>query len=1362
MGTDNRAEFILSFEGDAGGISTIMNAFKRSLKGDVAEIEQITANVQLFKGLKGDLETASAAVAATNTQLEKLKDLASNADVPIGKEMIKSLRDAEKAANAATREFEKQTAAVDKMAKTLTAAGVNTKSLATEETRLALALRQAQDAETQRQAKQQLGLKTLSDVRVEVQKLYAAYNTLSASGTLSVKEVAAAQQQLQSKVAELRAGITGVGAAAKAGGGDLIAFFRNSLLPALGITATLAGLTSALKDAVEQAKQFNQGVAEIGTVTNLSKEQLAALGAGARRLATDIGIDVNAALKGLFDLIRSGVPAENAIDVLRVSAEAAKAALTDVATGVKAANVLIDNFGASTADLPVLFDKIARGAHEGGATLKEFADSGGPLLSVARSLGFSFDDVLATLTVLVDKSGNAEKSFADLTKILAKIDTAEARDKLRELGITGDSLVEIFTQIGERGLSLEQVLGLNLSAGGAKSAASLAALTKNAGELPAKLDAIRSAAGETARNLATLFDTPKERADRFNAAVSESSIQLGLFLGSSSKLAAVATSALGPLNELSAGFRANSVEGTIADNAVSRWIAGLFGVVPATAEAKQGLADMAEQQRLTAQETARTDAAIQKQITNLGEFATKLAATVQALQAASGRDIADVNARANAQIAALDRTKAAEAATTAATVAIRLKLAQDTLAILEKSEKDIAEVTNAAIAAREKATRDSFAKQNADATKQAEFEKKLAAESADARLKSIGPTLQAYKDLYASLIALAQDAATRVQGFEEARVSIVQKVEDAIRGIRFEALGGLDAYVARMAEIDRLVSEARKKAAEGDTAEAKKFFDQAITASNGLTRIVKEDGTVLITTTQAQTDKVAALQKIQKAANETFGEQGEAAKKGANAFKEQADIIAGKITELQGQYDTLKATVADGLKLKIETDQASINKAFAELDALTKPRTVIVTVKTVNEGGTPVDINQAGGGPPSPFSRGGPVRAQRFARGGTVFRKPPWLKVPGSGSGDTVPAALQAGSFVVRKAASSFYGDGLMSRLAAGFGVRRFAGGGTVTKEQLGAWAQSVFGYNPFANVPQGAAKSGDSFQSDPAKTPPISFDTRPIPDVLITAANVLQYAREMLNAVGRENPMLGVLLPKIEQGITDVSRNPTNVAALRALLQVAQTIGSNLFLFDMWGKTASSTGKFTPMWFIDWLEKRGVVGPDGAVNSQGINVDISDFARNILGLGIDTVGSPPGTPIRGPGQKFWHHFAGGGSADTVPALLTPGEFVIKKPAARRLGPGFLNAVNRMAIPPGLLANMMRPPMPISRFAEGGQVGDSSMAFAGGAQSATAERGVSVTTNFNLDANIFSQANIDKYIVPPIERALKKAGVLPR
>jgi phage-related minor tail protein len=75
---------------------------------------------------------------------------------------------------------------------------------------------------------------------------------------------------------------------------------------------------------------------------------------------------------------------------------------------------------------------------------------------------------------------------------------------------------------------------------------------------------------------------------------------------------------------------------------------------------------------------------------------------------------------------------------------------------------------------------------------------------------------------------------------------------------------------------------------------------------------------------------------------------------------------------------------------------------------------------------------------------GGTVGAlvQRFAGGGTVFRRPSWSKVPGVGDADTVPAALPVGSYVVRKAASGYYGDALMSILSRGLLARAFGGGG--------------------------------------------------------------------------------------------------------------------------------------------------------------------------------------------------------------------------------------------------------------------------------------------------------------------------------
>lgn len=1355
MATENRAEFVLSLDGDDSAIRGIFNAFRKTVKDSAADLEQTTSNIVLFKGLKENLDKTSAAVTSATDNLAKLREqvkATQDAGGEIGKDLAKNLRDAERAAASANKEFAKQETAVARMGKTLTSAGVDTKNLAVEQIRLAEATKVAAAAEADQAAKQALGLKTLRDVAPEIQKLNAAYNTLRSSGTLSVKELALAQQQLVAKTNELRASVTGAGAAARTGGADLKQFFTGSLLPALGLAGGIATLASGFKAALEASREFSTGIAKIGTITNATKDELGALGTDVRTLARELGLDLNEALKATFELLRSGVPKENVVEVLRLSAEAAIANMTSLATAAKASSVLLDAFGLDVSQLGAALDVVTNSAHNGGPTLNEFADNAAALGNAAQATGQDFNTVSALLQVMTDKSNDAAGSAALLAKILINVAKPETIAKLRALGIETTNVAEILQQIGEKtGGNVNAFLELGVASG--KSGAALSALTNNAKDVVPALEAAGKAAGTVAKNVAELYSTPEERTKRFNAELHETATALGESFGSGSKLAAFGTTLLKFFNDATRAekdLKAATIE----------WLKSLDGAPPAAEAAAKSTSALAAAQALAGQEAKKIAAAVNAANDALRAFTAALAADLTALQAAAAKDIAGANQRADAQIAALDRSRAAEAATAAATLAIKLKLGQDTLEILLKNEAAITAATNVAIAAREK-----LAKAAGDS------DKKIAADSAQARINSLGPVLAAYQALYTQLIALAQNELAKVQTFQQARIGVAQQVEDALRNIRLEALTGLDQYVAKMAEIDRLVSEGRKAAAQGDAEAAKQFFQQAIQASQGLSTVVAEDGRVVVTTTQATADKVAFLTKIQKAANESFGDQEAAAKKGADGAIAQANRIRDEaIAPLQAQLDALKATAAEGLDLKVETDEASIAKTIATLDDLTKPRTVTITVNTVDGSGNPAP-NPGVGDASQGFARGGPVRRFRlgghvrgFARGGAVFRTPGWMKVPGQGSGDTVPAALQAGSFVVRKAASRHYGDGIMSRLARGYAV-----GGTVTKDEIRRYAEGTFGFDPFASPGKGGpgdrqaqtprGQTGAPGQPDASvqpTDPPISFDSRSIPDELITAANVIQYAREMLNMVGQTNPLLGVLLPDILDGIRSVQARPNDKRSLFDLLKAAETIGANPYLFDMWGKTTSAKGSFTPEWFIDWLTERGMIDAAGNVSSQSSTSggSVSSAAKRILESAFGLAGVPPIAQriLTGGNSRFRNPLTGfalgGAAGDSVAAMLTPGEFVIRKPAAQRYGGRFLDAVNRMAIPRGLLANMMAPP--VARFAAGGPVisgGVSSPSAASGPQSGISSR----TTNITIQAaagDLLSEANVRRFIVP--------------
>lgn len=99
-----------------------------------------------------------------------------------------------------------------------------------------------------------------------------------------------------------------------------------------------------------------------------------------------------------------------------------------------------------------------------------------------------------------------------------------------------------------------------------------------------------------------------------------------------------------------------------------------------------------------------------------------------------------------------------------------------------------------------------------------------------------------------------------------------------------------------------------------------------------------------------------------------------------------------------------------------------------------------------------------------------------------------------------------------------------------------------------------------------------------------------------------------------------------------------------------------------------------------------------------------------------DNVGHATGGYISGPGT---------GTSDSIPAMLSNGEYVIKAEAVKRYGTNFLNAVNSGAF--------TRMKTSIPRFAEGGYVGDALQDTARGMTDFAKSIGTSVSTTNNMN-----------------------------
>lgn len=200
--------------------------------------------------------------------------------------------------------------------------------------------------------------------------------------------------------------------------------------------------------------------------------------------------------------------------------------------------------------------------------------------------------------------------------------------------------------------------------------------------------------------------------------------------------------------------------------------------------------------------------------------------------------------------------------------------------------------------------------------------------------------------------------------------------------------------------------------------------------------------------------------------------------------------VDADVSKAKKALDKLK-TYADQnaqfeLKVATEKAQAAITNVEGMIKALDRIQTESQHQVASNVGAVRAEIDSLNGRNTSSThtiyvtkvetnATGGLVGGvRRFADGGAVAPAFPRMSggsVPGSGHHDTVPRTLDAGAFVIRKAAVQKYGSGALSRLANG--VAHFAVGGRVAS--LGGTGST--GSDP-NDKPSGPKKNREAFEA--------------------------------------------------------------------------------------------------------------------------------------------------------------------------------------------------------------------------------------------------------------------------------------------
>lgn len=355
-------------------------------------------------------------------------------------------------------------------------------------------------------------------------------------------------------------------------------------------------------------------------------------------------------------------------------------------------------------------------------------------------------------------------------------------------------------------------------------------------------------------------------------------------------------------------------------------------------------------------------------------------------------------------------------------------------------------------------------------------------------------------------------------------------------------------------------------------------------------------------------------------------------------------------------------------------------------------------------------------GTPYPIGASSPL-PRKFARGGLV---------PGSGSGDTVPAMLAPGEFVLRKSAVQSIGSDSLHK------ANSFAGGGKIDykafrkaaiakKEQEknakiasdtyyldGSQFAGVFlsgGPSVIDSVNASAIKKTGSTQlNSQLKNLGVPLNDKGVP--IKSGIRIVGRAKGYNVKEGAFKDNIGKLYDNIEKDISRIVSDelgstlssPSIIST--SLKSQKASISGSIFEAAFKGVTGNNTGlfledgkpvfDFEPSGRDKSAKFEALLGPTDIKSHRFADAKINGSPENLASIYGKALASDikltkkmaTGGPI-----------GGSGTGDTVPAMLTPGEFVINKKAADSIGRDTLSKMNSGRV---------------GKFASGGAVGLSS------------------------------------------------------
>ncbi len=200
----------------------------------------------------------------------------------------------------------------------------------------------------------------------------------------------------------------------------------SSLSSTLKKAAAGAALGGLFTSAIEGATRFEDQLRTINTVAKVSDEQLSAIGDDIQQLSRDSGKTTDDLTAGFYDLVSAGVPAGEAMKVLKDSSILATGALGTTSEAVDLVTSALGAYGLSADKSTRVTDIFAQAVADGKTTVADLAGGISQVAPIAASAGVSLEEVAAATAIMTLKGDTASQAMTRIKNAISALLTPNA------------------------------------------------------------------------------------------------------------------------------------------------------------------------------------------------------------------------------------------------------------------------------------------------------------------------------------------------------------------------------------------------------------------------------------------------------------------------------------------------------------------------------------------------------------------------------------------------------------------------------------------------------------------------------------------------------------------------------------------------------------------------------------------------------------------------------------------------------------------------------------------------------------------------------------------------------------------------